>query len=226
MSDDTAHPRWAPRLSEYLDGDLDAADQALCEMHVATCAECRSTLHDLRGVIGALRVAPHREPTADLWPGIAQRIGAARGTRRLSFSVAQLIAASVALVLVGGGAAGLALRSRAAERDVATAVTPSARIVPSDPTIRPVVSHRINQPTLDESVAELQRMVDGQRGQLDTATVRVLERSLTTIDRAIADAQRAVATDPNNAYLSSYLARTKARKLALLRQAAALVAAS
>jgi hypothetical protein len=63
------------------------------------------------------------------------------------------------------------------------------------------------------------------RGKLDTATVRVLEQNLATIDRAIAQAQQAVAADSANLYLNSHLAATMRRKLDLLRQAAALVAA-
>jgi len=67
-------------------------------------------------------------------------------------------------------------------------------------------------------------VLDAGRGRLDTATVRVIERNLATIDSAIAQAQRAVAADSANIYLNSHLADTRRRKLELLRQAAALVA--
>ena len=55
--------------------------------------------------------------------------------------------------------------------------------------------------------------------------MRVIEQNLATIDRAIAQAQRAVAADSANIYLNSHLAETMRRKLELLRQAAALVSA-
>ena len=61
--------------------------------------------------------------------------------------------------------------------------------------------------------------------RLDTATVRVLEQNLTLIDRAIAEASRAVAADSANVYLNTHLAETMRRKVDLLRQAVALVAA-
>jgi hypothetical protein len=54
----------------------------------------------------------------------------------------------------------------------------------------------------------------------------VLERNLAIIDSAVADAQRAVARDPQNAYLNAYLARTMRRKVDLLRQAASLARAA
>jgi hypothetical protein len=76
----------------------------------------------------------------------------------------------------------------------------------------------------DQAVADLERVLAEGRGRLDTATVRVLEQNLATIDRAIAQAQLAVAADSANLYLNSHLAATMRRKLELLRQAAALVA--
>ena len=77
----------------------------------------------------------------------------------------------------------------------------------------------------DAAVADLQRVLEQGRGTLDTTTVRVLERNLALIDRAIADARRALAADPSNSYLNAHLARTMRRKIDLLRQAADLVAA-
>ena len=74
-------------------------------------------------------------------------------------------------------------------------------------------------------MAELQQVLAQNRSRLDTTTVRVIEQNLATIDRAIAQAQRAVAADSANIYLNSHLAETMRRKLELLRQVAALVSA-
>ena len=52
--------------------------------------------------------------------------------------------------------------------------------------------------------------------------MRTLEESLSTIDRAIAQAENALKADPANAYLNRHLADAKTRKLALLRQASVL----
>jgi hypothetical protein len=72
-------------------------------------------------------------------------------------------------------------------------------------------------------VLDLQKVLDAGRGRLDTTTVRVLEQNLKLIDRAIADARRAVQADPASAYLNEYLMRTMQRKVELLRNAAVLV---
>jgi hypothetical protein len=75
-------------------------------------------------------------------------------------------------------------------------------------------------------VDDLERVLAEGRGRLDTATVRVLEQNLAIIDRAIAQARRAVAADSSNLYLNSHLAETMRRKIDLLRQAATLVSAA
>jgi hypothetical protein len=77
----------------------------------------------------------------------------------------------------------------------------------------------------DSAVDDLERILAEGRGRLDSTTVRVLEQNLALIDRAIAQAQRAVAADSANVYLNTHLAETMRRKIDLLRQAAALVSA-
>ena len=78
----------------------------------------------------------------------------------------------------------------------------------------------------DAAIGELQQTLTARRGQLDTATVRVLEQSLRVIDLAIAQARAALTQDPNNQYLNSHLQRALDRKLDVLRRAATLPAVS
>lgn len=86
--------RFTDRLSEYLDGDLDARDEALIEAHLVGCATCRATLAELRAVVARAVALPATEPETDLWDGIRSRIEeerpavtapAAGARRRLSF---------------------------------------------------------------------------------------------------------------------------------------------
>jgi hypothetical protein len=78
----------------------------------------------------------------------------------------------------------------------------------------------------DRAVAELQGILWQHRGELDSATVRVLEENLAAIDRAIAEAQAALADDPANSYLSTHLAAAMWQKVRLLRRAAAMASAA
>jgi len=52
--------------------------------------------------------------------------------------------------------------------------------------------------------------------------VRVVEQKLALIDRAIIEAERALATDSSDTYLYRHLARTRQQKLELLQHATAL----
>src|SRR5438105_5598768 len=71
----------------------------------------------------------------------------------------------------------------------------------------------------DATIAELQRVLAEERSRLDPKTVKVLESNLAIIDRAVADARRAVESDPSNFYLRNHLASVMKRKADLLRQA-------
>ncbi|HET7791039.1 MAG TPA: zf-HC2 domain-containing protein [Gemmatimonadales bacterium] len=217
------------RLSEYLDGTLSTAERSGVEAHLAACGECRGVLAELEQVVARARALPDRPPATDLWPGIAARIGAAaapagvsalaaRRARRSSVSVPQLAAAGIALMLVGAGAVALALRSAGTDRGRVAAR--------GEPALNQRWVTNVT-PKYDSAVAQLQAaLVEGQRtGQLDSATVRVVERSLATIDAAIVEARRALAADPGNTYLNHHLADTMRRKLDLLRQATAIATA-
>jgi anti-sigma factor RsiW len=206
---------WSDRLSEYLDGELSVGEQAELETHLRACADCAALLVDLRRVVARARALEDKPPTRDLWPGIAGRIGVTRTPRRFSFSLPQLAAAGIALAALAGGVAWLAHPG-----ETPSLAGPAA---PRDTPALPVAPRLISAQGYDAAVADLERVLQAGQGRLDTATVRVIQQNLAVIDRAILEAQRAVAADSANLYLNSHLAATMRRKLDLLRQAAALV---
>ena len=213
--------QWTDRLSEYLDEELAAPERTALEAHLASCDGCRTTLDELRRVVTNARALDDRPPSADLWPAVAARIGlssrARPVVRRFSFTVPQLAAASVVLALLSGGAAWLIVRRGS---------VPTPPVVTSGPA--PALLNASAYPgdvRFDAQVADLERALARGRGRLDTATVRVIERNLRIIDRAIRSAQSALAADPANSYLNLHLAQEMRRKLELLRQAATLAGA-
>ena len=215
--------QWTDRLSEYLDGELKGSERALLEAHLERCEDCAETLAGLRRVLRRARTLEDRPPTANLWAGVATRIGApprrsAASPRRFTFSLPQLLAAGVALAVLSGSGARLL---HPAPRTIAVQPGP----VPSASVPVATVGVPSAARSYDAAVDDLERILAEGRERLDTATVRVLEQNLALIDRAIADARRAVAADSGNMYLNTHLAETMRRKVDLLRQAAALVAA-
>ena len=225
--------QWINRLSEYLDGELSNGERIALEAHLQSCHECPVVLAELRQVVSRARTLEHEAPPADLWPGIAHRIGAAVGktntvdlasrrARRWSFSLPQLAAAGLALMTLSGGAVWM-LRSPAPQIAPVVATTP----VGSPPAINAAAGARASSSQVyATAIADLERVLATGRGQLDSTTIRVIEQNLNAIDRAIAQAQSALDADPANLYLNTHLAETMRRKLELLRQAAALVPVS
>ena len=211
------------QLSAYLDGDLTGEDLARTEAHLAACETCRSELEALRRLVRRARALDDRPPEKDLWAGIAARI-ASPGThdvvpleprrRRFAFTVPQLAAAALALMAVSV-AAGAMLSRRPAVAPVAVDTAAAAAQLVSNPGDVAVMSY-------DSAITGMQRLLAERRGQLDTATVRVVEQSLALIDQAIAQARAALAKAPNDRYLNGHLQRSLDRKLQLLRQAATL----
>jgi anti-sigma factor RsiW len=217
---------WMERLSEYLDDELAPAETAAIEAHLETCRDCSALLADLRRVVARARDLEDRPPRRDLWPGIAKQIGATPARprvigRRWSFSVPQLAAAAVALMTVSGGTVWLIESPSSRAGNLPVAVVDSPAVTP----VSVNAGHNAAQ-SYAAAVADLERVLAGGRGQLDTTTIRVIEQNLAAIDQAIAQAQRALEADPANMYLNTHLAETMRRKLELLRQAATLVPVS
>jgi hypothetical protein len=209
--------QWMNRLSEYIDGELDSTEQAALEAHLATCGQCYAALADLREVVARAKSLQDTPPAKDLWLGIRAEIaqgseprrhapGIAR--RRFSFSVPQLLAASIALVLLSSGGAWLALGSRESTPVPTGEFTPRPRI-----TREATWTGRT-----DVAIADLQTALTQNESRLDTTTVRIVRENLAIIDRAISDARIALQKDPGNAYLNLHLANTMRRKVELLRR--------
>jgi hypothetical protein len=224
MSD--THQTIANRLSDYIDDELDARERAGVDEHLATCADCRTVLADLRVIVEGARQLPPARPENELWDGIESRLDAREATalpfaptrrRTFSFTLPQLAAAGIALMVMSGGLVYMAGEggrtppaSEVAAQDSAGAFSPASLV----------------DPRYEDAVHDLERTLAEGRGRLDPDTVRVLEQNLATIDRAIAQSREALESDPGNIFLNSHLVSARQRKLALLRRATALTTGS
>lgn len=206
------------QLSLHLDDELDPVTAREVAGHLETCQACATLLSELRQVMARAAALEDRPPRADLWPGVAAAIGAPpRQGRRITLSIPQLLAAGIALALLSGGAVSAALwRGPIAPRpEAAVTPGPSSMYTASAPGDR----------GYEAAIRELQAELDAGRGRLDTTTVRVVEEKLRLVNHAILEAERALAADPANAYLTGHLTQTRMRKLELLRRVTALTRA-
>lgn len=218
--------RWTERLSAYLDGELDSAERAEFEAHLEECDECRITLQKLRGVVGWAQTYQGSEPVRDIWPAIASEarkspravvnLNAEREQRatRNRFTVPQLIAAGISLLVVGSGSWAVA-RSTAPQDRIAAVIDVSA---PPEGFAVEAAIHAAQ--TYGPAIADLERVLLEGESVLDTATVRVLREKLAIIDRAMAEAQEALAEDPASGYLIDHYTGMMRKKLSVLRSVA------
>jgi hypothetical protein len=212
------------RLSEYLDAeDLAPSERSDIQAHLAACSECRAVLDELREVAAVAAGLPDRAPDNELWSGIAVRLAAPPAVvpfvrpaqRRFSFTLPQLVAAGLALMVVSGS---MVWVSRLG--DPRTSV-PVAQAEPETG----VAAIGLTDVNYDEAVADLEKVLEAGRSRLDPETVQILEDNLRTIDLAIEQARKALRNDPESVYLNSHFAASRNRKLALLRRASALAMA-
>jgi anti-sigma factor RsiW len=235
------HTEWTDRLSAYIDGDLSTDDRAAMEAHLDTCGPCRRELEGLTDLIARAGALGELEPPRDLWTGIAATIGAGSpvrevGTakvialpgaaqadreerprrRRVTLSRPQLMAASVALIAVSSMVTWMAIDGRATRSGevVASGVPASGPVAMVGDVPAPPAGLADELSTLEDVLAQA-------RASLDPNTVRILERNLGVIERAIDDSARALAQDPGNEFLSAHLERVYERKLTYLREVAA-----
>ena len=211
---------WTDRLSEYVDGELDAPTRAALDAHLATCAECRATRDELEQVVARARRVGYREPTMDLWRSIETTISATtpgiRRRRLITMSLGRLAAAAAIVALVAGGFAWTIASKRAsrlAERvPTRDSIAPDRLAATTGASALAVASYR-------DAAADLERALQAGRSTLRPETMRVIEDNLRAMDVAIAQADSALRRDPGSAYLNQYLAATMQRKLKLLRRA-------
>jgi anti-sigma factor RsiW len=235
MGNDTTHDAYTGRLSDYIDDELDLREHAEIEQHVARCASCRAVVSDLRAVAARAASLPSRAPDQDLWPGVREQIGlqsrhplgfAPRARRRFSFTLPQLAAAGIALMVLSGGLVWVA-RSGDPRADFpavdAVATADPAVTARGSAAVAPVMHA---DPQFQGAVEDLERLLQEGRSRLDPETIRILEHNLASIDAAIEQSRRALEKDPANTFLNNHLAAARQRKLALLRRATALTQGS
>lgn len=231
-SDAARCPSCRPLLSEYLDDQLDREARARVDDHLSECADCQALLEDLERVRSAAGGLGPLEPPRDLWPAIRTRLGeaevvplrtevAARPSpwrRRVRLTIPQLAAAGLVLAFASGLGA-WTLRPLAGGPD-GQAGSPASL---TDGVARVSMGGEANPNGAGDAVDELDAVLREARDRLDPNTVRILEKNLGVIDRAIAEARAALEMDPGNRFLEDHLRTHEARRLEYLRQTTALL---
>jgi hypothetical protein len=141
---------------------------------------------------------------------VAARHGAAH--RRISFTLPQLAAASLAFAVVSASAIGLAVSRPAQIPGEAPAALGTARFV-------------ADEASYDTALDELMTIVETARPFLAPETLLALDQSIAEIDAAIAEIATALEADPASELLHSMLVNQQRSKLRVLSQVATLTQA-
>jgi anti-sigma factor RsiW len=209
-------------LSDLLDDALDAPARSTAEQHLASCDACASRVQRLRTVVAQAAALPRTMPTpAGEWESIRARIGSGGSavihapwwTRR-----GALLAAGLALVIASSG---LTLLFVSGGRDVAMQPT-SPAVTPAALTPR-LAALEYEYATVTR---DLERELAGRKHTLSPETIAAVERSLQTIEAAIAEARDALARDPGSETLARLLVAGHDQKVELLRHATRLATQS
>ena len=218
------HEEWTDRLSDYLDDELSPDERAAVEAHLKGCSACTAVLNELKLVVVRARTLDAPAPQADLWPAIAERLGRRPWARRMTFTVPQALAASLAIALLSGGLVWQAAGRHGHEPAGRSTPAPSQEltVAPDSAPHENVAMVSFADAQYDAAVADLEKALKEGRGHLDKSTIAIVEHNLQIIDQAIEQARQALETDPANDYLSSHLVEARRRKLDLLRRATAL----
>ena len=200
------------RMDDYVDGALDEAAFQEMELHVATCAECRTEERALRALLAHAAALPaERQPSRDLWAGIAERLDDARPWWRRPGSRAGWAAGLAA-------AAGVVLALSAALHGPGRGVRPSpgTSVVPA--ALRSEDPIASAEREYARAAAELMSALEQQRDRLPPETLAAVDKDLRSIDAALTEVRRALATDPANPGLNHLLTSTHQRKVEVLQQ--------
>lgn len=219
------HP--TERLSAYIDGELTADQRTSVEQHLETCADCQGVLADLRGIVVRARSLEDRPPEKDLWTGIEARLEERpvvvplethRARRRLSFTMPQIAAAAVALIVLSVSATWWARSG--AERG--TEGGPPVAVVQPDA----ATPAQLASLEYDTAVADFEELLAIYRDRLDPQTMATVEANLAAIDEAIDEIVEALDADPESTQLYNYLTGARQRKLDVMRQATSIIRTS
>lgn len=209
-------------LSDLLDDARDSAARSAAEEHLAACDVCFSRHQRMRMLIIQAGSLPRMMPAPEgEWQAIRARLqtgGSRAATTPWWTRRSALLAAGLALVIASSAITAGVVGGR---RDGAQQTAARSRAVaPLTPRLA-ALEHEYTTVSRD-----LERQLAERKHTLAPETVAAVERSLRTIEAAIAEAREALARDPGSETLARLLVAGHDQKVELLRHAARLATQS
>lgn len=232
----TTHLSWES-INDFADDQLLPADHANAQAHFADCNACRSDLLALRTLLSTAQTLPHDvKPPAEVWTAIHRSINDGKSIpfptpivhdRGIRVSRTRLAAAAILLVTATAAVTTVVMRSPGLggfTGDSANlAMTPIATTNASQNITATASEIVMLEAEYLATATALRATLDRTRSTLAPTTIATVERSLTIIDEAIAEARDALLQDPANTALREMLRRSHQQKIDFLRRTTTLL---
>lgn len=213
LADDVVH--------DAADGRLPADAAAAAERHLAACAACAGRVERVRRLLVAAAALPNElPPPADGWPalratlaerdGIVGREAPPRVARISGLPRRALLVAATLLVAVAAWSLGRGVRPDLAPPGAASEGS------------APAAAFAVVERDYARAAAELSAELAATRHELPPTVAASLDRSLATVDDALAEARAALRDDPANPEIARFVTASYERKLDLLRRSTAI----
>jgi predicted anti-sigma-YlaC factor YlaD len=219
-------------VSLYVDGDLAPRRAAELELHLESCAGCRSLLGDFQAIAGAAAALDAGEPSAAVWERI--RAGVAEAARSTSgapgFAGSRAVSRERRALWPGPAWLRWAGATASAFILVALGVFIGMRLEKGGPAASAgkggarEVTARLDEAEryYQQAVRSLGQAFAAAKGDFPAEVVEVFEKNLAVVDGTIAACRKAVAQAPDNVELRDFLLAAYMDKVDLLDSALSL----
>lgn len=221
-----------PHLSGYVDRCLDGTRAGEVRAHLLSCQACRGVADDLGRLREAARTLGPIEPPPHVWIEIAGRVRLERGApehrsplgaiaapRRPRSEAWQWLGLAAALMITT--LAVYSIAKPGAPVPVATDTAGNAAEVPTVETVEETMKRA--EAEYEKAIAQLEQLVKSGDSSVSATSVATLQRSLTTIDTAIAESRAALTNSPDSQPARTSLFEALRNKVNLLQHTVVLM---
>lgn len=205
------------RLNDWLDGKLGARERQEIQEHIASCAACAAEADRLRRIIERVRALP-KEITVP--PGVWRVVESRMYEKRAKATVVAWlgrnplpVAASIAVLLVGGALLIAALHGRGVPHSI------SVRDAGDAGRAAALQELARAEKEFDAAETRLQALLEVNRDALPPDAVVALDASLASLDLATSRIREASRESPEQPRLTRRVRQIHLQKLALLERA-------
>ncbi len=227
--------RIRPQLSGYVDRDLDAARAGEVRAHLLSCDACRAVADDLGRLRDAARALGPIDPPPHVWLEIAGRVRLEGGSPEVGNPLRAVPAAATrsgsdrwqwlglaaGLLLTTLGVYSIAKPDTATPVPVTATTSGNAAEVLTVETVEETMKRA--EAEYEKAIAQLEQLVKSGNPSVSATSVATLQRSLTTIDSAIAESRAALTSTPDSQPARTSLFEALRNKVNLLQHTVVLM---